>query len=99
MGDVALSEVTRDKSMSEESMVEGVEKVKSRLSDTPFSYNQTPSRHYSNQSINDRHYDVIDRSHKDKLDSPQRILFVTTEITDFVKVGGLGDVSSALPAH
>ncbi|MDX5432584.1 MAG: glycogen synthase GlgA [Halomonas sp.] len=27
----------------------------------------------------------------------QRILFVTSEIADFVKVGGLGDVSSALP--
>ncbi|MCE8018048.1 glycogen synthase GlgA [Halomonas sp. MCCC 1A17488] len=27
----------------------------------------------------------------------QRILFVTAEIADFVKVGGLGDVSSALP--
>ncbi|MGR4067220.1 glycogen synthase GlgA [Billgrantia sp. C5P2] len=27
----------------------------------------------------------------------QRILFVTPEIADFVKVGGLGDVSSALP--
>ena len=28
---------------------------------------------------------------------PTRILFVTTEFGDFVKVGGLGDVSSALP--
>ncbi|MBW6389842.1 glycogen synthase GlgA [Billgrantia antri] len=27
----------------------------------------------------------------------QRVLFVTSEIADFVKVGGLGDVSSALP--
>ncbi|WP_447556603.1 glycogen synthase GlgA [Vreelandella sp. EE22] len=27
----------------------------------------------------------------------QQILFVTTEMSDFVKVGGLGDVSSALP--
>lgn len=27
----------------------------------------------------------------------QRILFVTSEIADFVKVGGLGDVSAALP--
>lgn len=27
----------------------------------------------------------------------QRVLFVTPEIADFVKVGGLGDVSSALP--
>ncbi|MDR9438800.1 MAG: glycogen synthase GlgA [Halomonas sp.] len=30
-------------------------------------------------------------------DNRQRILFVTTEISDFVKAGGLGDVSSALP--
>lgn len=28
---------------------------------------------------------------------PPRLLFVTSEITDFVKVGGLGDVSAALP--
>jgi starch synthase len=28
---------------------------------------------------------------------PCRILYVTTEISDFVKVGGLGDVSAALP--
>ena len=26
-----------------------------------------------------------------------KILFVTTEMTDFVKAGGLGDVSAALP--
>ncbi|MBS9402792.1 glycogen synthase GlgA [Halomonas sp. TRM85114] len=30
-------------------------------------------------------------------ESSMRILFVTSEIADFVKVGGLGDVSSALP--
>jgi starch synthase len=28
---------------------------------------------------------------------PPRLLFVTSEITDFVKVGGLGEVSAALP--
>src|SRR5262245_38370869 len=28
---------------------------------------------------------------------PCRILYVTSEISDFVKVGGLGDVSAALP--
>lgn len=28
---------------------------------------------------------------------PPRLLFVTSEMTDFVKVGGLGDVSAALP--
>jgi starch synthase len=28
---------------------------------------------------------------------PQRILYVTSEIADFVKAGGLGDVSAALP--
>jgi starch synthase len=28
---------------------------------------------------------------------PPRLLFATSEITDFVKVGGLGDVSAALP--
>lgn len=30
-------------------------------------------------------------------DTPPRVLFVTSEMTDFVKVGGLGDVSAALP--
>lgn len=30
-------------------------------------------------------------------EAPPRLLFVTSEMTDFVKVGGLGDVSSALP--
>jgi starch synthase len=28
---------------------------------------------------------------------PQRILYVTSEIADFVKAGGLGEVSAALP--
>lgn len=32
-----------------------------------------------------------------KGDDSYRVLFVTSEIADFVKVGGLGDVSSALP--
>ena len=31
------------------------------------------------------------------LDAPQRILFVTSEIADFIKAGGLGEVSAALP--
>ena len=30
-------------------------------------------------------------------EGPQRILYVTSELTDFVKAGGLGDVSAALP--
>jgi starch synthase len=30
-------------------------------------------------------------------ESPARLLFATSEITDFVKVGGLGEVSAALP--
>ena len=35
---------------------------------------------------------------RDRFDErPPRLLFVTSEITDFVKVGGLGDVSAALP--
>ncbi|QJQ95829.1 MULTISPECIES: glycogen synthase GlgA [Halomonadaceae] len=38
-----------------------------------------------------------DSSHQGGSDSPFRILFVTSEIADFVKAGGLGDVSSALP--
>ena len=28
---------------------------------------------------------------------PQRILYVTSEIADYVKAGGLGEVSAALP--
>ena len=32
-----------------------------------------------------------------KEDSVPKLLFVTSEIADFVKVGGLGDVSAALP--
>src|SRR3712207_6054347 len=31
------------------------------------------------------------------LEAPQRILFVTSEIADFIKAGGLGEVSAALP--
>ncbi|MCH4812379.1 glycogen synthase GlgA [Vreelandella neptunia] len=96
MGDVAVGEVTNDKSISKDTAESDV-KEGPRLKSTSFSYNQsTPSPHL-NQSVTDHNYDIIDRSHKDKLDSSQRILFVTTEITDFVKVGGLGDVSSALP--
>ena len=97
MGDVALSEVANVKSMSDESMVENDEKEGPGLKEAPFSYHQVISRPPLNQTVTDRRYDIIDRRHNDKLDSPQRILFVTTEITDFVKVGGLGDVSSALP--
>ena len=33
----------------------------------------------------------------DSLEESRRVLFVTSEIAGFVKVGGLGDVSSALP--
>ena len=97
MGDVALSEVANVKSMSDESMVENDEQEGPRLKEVPFTHNQVIPRHHLNQTVTDRRYDIIDRRHNDKLDSPQRILFVTTEITDFVKVGGLGDVSSALP--
>ncbi len=35
--------------------------------------------------------------HLDPDEQPPRLLFVTSEMTDFVKVGGLGDVSAALP--
>ena len=35
--------------------------------------------------------------HLDPAEVPPKLLFVTSEMTDFVKVGGLGDVSSALP--
>ena len=97
MGDVALSEVANIKSMPDESMVENDEQEGPRLKEVPFTHNQVIPRHHLNQTVTDRRYDIIDRRHNDKLDSPQRILFVTTEITDFVKVGGLGDVSSALP--
>nr|WP_290697109.1 glycogen synthase GlgA [Halomonas sp. UBA3074] len=97
MGDVAVGEVTNDKSESKDKAVESDEKEGSRLKATPISYNQGTPSHHLNQSVTDCNYNIIDRSLKNKLDASQRILFVTTEITDFVKVGGLGDVSSALP--
>lgn len=42
---------------------------------------------------------VRERGRVDRLEQerPPRLLFVTSEMTDFVKVGGLGEVSSALP--
>ncbi|GAB2803103.1 glycogen synthase GlgA [Halomonas shantousis] len=42
-----------------------------------------------------RHIPVGRKERSD--DDQYRVLFVTSEIADFVKVGGLGDVSSALP--
>lgn len=97
MGEVDLSEVTNDKNMSKKGMVDSDAKGGPRLNETSFSYNHESKRAHLEQTTSESHYNIIDQSHKNKLDSPQRILFVTTEITDFVKVGGLGDVSSALP--
>nr|WP_298969191.1 glycogen synthase GlgA [uncultured Halomonas sp.] len=97
MGDVALGEVTDDKSTPKENTLESEEKEGARPSFPTVSANQATLRHPLNQALTDQRDDSNDRSHKDKLDASQRILFVTTEITDFVKVGGLGDVSSALP--
>ena len=40
------------------------------------------------------------RGHSQPLDLPelvQRVLFVATEMADFIKAGGLGDVAAALP--
>ncbi|MGQ7261446.1 glycogen synthase GlgA [Vreelandella sp. V005] len=97
MGDVALGEVTNDKSISKENTLENEEKEGSRRPLSTVLANQKILRHPLKQAVIDQRDDSNDRSHKDKLDASQRILFVTTEITDFVKVGGLGDVSSALP--
>ena len=97
MGDVALGEVTNDKSISKENTLESEEKEGSRRPLSTVLANQKILRHPLKQAVIDQRDDSNDRSHKDKLDASQRILFVTTEITDFVKVGGLGDVSSALP--
>lgn len=97
MGDVALSEVTSNKSEPDKSMVESDEKEEPEIINTPSTYNQPIPQCHSKQAVTDRRYGVIDKNHNDNLDSPKRILFVTTEIADFVKVGGLGDVSSALP--
>lgn len=96
MGEVALSEVSTDESMTEETMLEGKEKKTLSLLKTPFTQRQTVSKQSLHQPTSEHHNDIIDRSSDDP-DAAQRILFVTTEITDFVKVGGLGDVSSALP--
>ena len=97
MGEVALSEVTTNKSMTKETMLKGKEKKASSLLKTPFTQHPSNSQRSSNQPVNKRHNDHVDRRDEGGSDDAQRILFVTTEITDFVKVGGLGDVSSALP--
>jgi starch synthase len=50
-----------------------------------------PPRLREKRAADDRRYDQRD------LEAPQRILYVTSEIADFVKAGGLGEVSAALP--
>ena len=50
-----------------------------------------PPRLREKRAADDRRY-----GHRD-LEAPQRILYVTSEIADFVKAGGLGEVSAALP--
>lgn len=98
MGGVALGEVATDKSEANKSVKEvsnsvPLTLVKSSLSANQLTPNDDPYPDITNSPSNN----IIVNIDKDKLDAPQRILFVTTEITDFVKVGGLGDVSSALP--
>lgn len=89
MGEVALSEITAGKRASAENRLESDENEDSNFIITPVAYNQSISKQQLNKAVNDQSYNT--------LNPPQRILFVTTEITDFIKVGGLGDVSSALP--
>ena len=50
-----------------------------------------PPRLREKRAADDRRYGQRD------LEAPQRILYVTSEIADFVKAGGLGEVSAALP--
>src|SRR5829696_6106683 len=50
-----------------------------------------PPRLREQRAADHRRYD-----HRD-LEAPQRVLYVTSEIADFVKAGGLGEVSAALP--
>ncbi len=50
-----------------------------------------PPRLREKRAADDRRY-----GHRDR-EAPQRILYVTSEIADFVKAGGLGEVSAALP--
>ena len=50
-----------------------------------------PPRLREKRAADDRRYGHWD------LEAPQRILYVTSEIADFVKAGGLGEVSAALP--
>lgn len=90
MGNVASRETIKGKLTKDESRLKEELIVASYLIDTPVSNYSSVEQHLT-------HPTVIDRNNNESSDSPQRILFVTTEITDFVKVGGLGDVSSALP--
>ena len=50
-----------------------------------------PPRLREKRAAEHRRYDQRDH------EAPQRILYVTSEIADFVKAGGLGEVSAALP--
>ncbi|WP_346796133.1 glycogen synthase GlgA [Halomonas sp. Bachu 37] len=92
-----VGEAITDKGESDKSTKKSGEQDESNLIDTSYIYHQPVPKHHSNHDVTGRNHSVIDRRDKDRLDSSQRILFVTTEITDFVKVGGLGDVSSSLP--
>lgn len=98
MGGVALGEVTTDTSEPDESQKEVDRHLKLTAVKTSYISHQVISDYCPDHSITkDLNNTKIAKNDKVKPDSPQRILFVTTEITDFVKVGGLGDVSSALP--
>ncbi|MCM2971761.1 glycogen synthase GlgA [Larsenimonas suaedae] len=55
---------------------------------------RTPPFHSNTQAVNSR---TASGLHAVPLERGEPILFVTSELADFVKVGGLGDVSAALP--
>ena len=66
----------------------------------PFQHKDSPSSHrhgepLARRVLADRHRHA--RPGRVASSSLPRVLFVTTEMTDFVKTGGLGDVAAALP--
>ncbi|XKH59639.1 glycogen synthase GlgA [Halomonas sediminis] len=95
MGNVALHDVTTNKGDLNPNIPDDVVQIDSSVIDTPFTY-EKPLREAKKpcKTVHDRN---VNQPPEKTLESPQRILFVTSEIADFVKVGGLGDVSSALP--
>ncbi|WP_224104234.1 glycogen synthase GlgA [Vreelandella aquamarina] len=97
MGSVAFGEARNEDSGSEKSLKE-VSDEDPGIGATSFTTSPVKKPYSSAQGFTGSPDSTgISQSHDDHPDASQRILFVTTEITDFVKVGGLGDVSSALP--